>query len=78
MSELKTLKNLEVTAEIEIKIFGFKLNEKVIMSSMLRQEAIKWFKSKTYINDDYTNGRNDFIIDFFNIKEEELKEVNNE
>ena len=37
--------------------------------------VIKWAKEKTYISEEYQYGKVDFILDFFNITSEDLKEA---
>ena len=88
MVELKTLKDLKWhynadgldTDEIEQKKkqTGEILDESSVDVKLLKQEAIKWIKSITYRKDDegWTLKHCDWIENFFNITEEDLKDEN--
>ncbi|MEK7661922.1 MAG: hypothetical protein AAB355_00250 [Patescibacteria group bacterium] len=64
--ELKTLKDLEM---------GHRLYAGCADMKTLRTEAIKRWKDleENYYDDEYSRGRKDFIKDFFNLTEEDLK-----
>ena len=71
MSELKTLKDLKVEI-VRKKPFALCYSE-----HELKFEAVKWVKEMgIYGSADYCDGMMDFIMKFFNLKEEDLKNEN--
>ena len=83
MSELKTLKVLGTP-----RLFGLddpkrkeKLNERIIVDTELKAEAVKWVKDlemshqfrEDGLNMDYCKGMLEWIKHFFNLTEEDLK-----
>lgn len=75
MTKLKTLNDIEHKKELwninnEIK---YKL---LIPKTELKEEAIKWYKKYAYKNtyeDTISMAKMEFIIDFFNLTDEDLK-----
>ena len=74
MIQLKTLNDLNVT--LNTKYYLDKKLKNIVPIYDLRQEAIKWIKETekhNLTNKEYQQGQKDWIINFFNINEEDLK-----
>ena len=78
MSDLKTLKDIHNWHMSEEDVYDFgkgKFFDMFVQTKQLRAEAIKWVKEMDITRDEeYCNGQMDFILTFFNLTEEDLKE----
>ena len=81
MTELKTLKDFKDLGDPnargeEALIRDFEQNSNNELIEQLKQEAIKWIKEMDIKkSEDYCNRMMDFIINFFNLTKEDLKEA---